>query len=113
MIHPNIKPAYNVAIILSAKQPFIDWINILSEERMFSLESVEPNVYLLPESVSVDQAEEVLKTIYLDLLRTELIAWTEEEVLQPRDKTYKLFCEWFDAKICTTVLNVLDIPTKE
>ncbi len=115
---PNIK--FNVtdqyAIILTHKQPFADWLNFISddlaehienvEDKVFTIDKMLPSVYMFDELVESDEIEIDLPHIAVRLFERELDNWTNDLMLRPREKTYELFCEWFDVKISMLVWNV-------
>ena len=112
----RVEGLYQNAVILIPKQAFVDWVNILSdEEDLFTVNKMESSVYLLSNHRTEEEVGETLKLIYLKLFDIELEAWINEEdnVLLPRDKTYKVFLEWFEVKICMNVFQVVDDPQKQ
>jgi hypothetical protein len=107
MEKPGLDYSPRMALVLVPKQLYIEWLNALTIKELFSEESHEPSVYLLPEHYkSEDQVEDDMQNIYLSVFKNELDQFADDAISQPRDKPYEMFCEWFDVKI---VLHVWEL----
>ena len=107
MLNANLTGSYQIAVVLIPKQEFIDWVNILTEKGLFSKESLESSVYLFPELKTVGEIEEAIKAgLWVTLFDNELLDWTDEAILLPKTKSYQMFCEWLEVKMCTNVFQV-------
>lgn len=96
-----------MAIVLLPKEPFIEWLNVLTQKGMYSVKDNDPTVYLLPEHYKDPlEVEDALKDIYLPIFINELNQVDEDPISQPRDKPYEMFREWFDVKIVMDVFEL-------
>jgi hypothetical protein len=102
------------AILVRPKKPFYDWLNNLFKEHkpMASLE--ENNIYLIGEMDSNEHIKKWIKKNYDQLFVNELNGWYTDESGWPANRTYTMFCEWFDVEIHSMVLDLEEYPvTKE
>lgn len=70
------------ALVLSAKQPFVDWINSLEKGMpKLSLKSVnrESHIYLIPEHDTEKELEVIIQDIYRDILELELLSFCRDK----------------------------------
>lgn len=97
------------AIIISPKQPLIDWVNaIYPDEVKMEIKSGshdESNVYLIPEMEDIEESLTYLEQNYERYLEFELFEWTQDEALWPKKLSWKLFNEWFCISIQTMIFD--------
>lgn len=83
------------AISVKLRQPFVDWINSLSDsgEEDVTLDDVnqESTSYLIPELEEDDDLENLIAERYLDILENELYSWEEDASLWPEEIDRDLF----------------------
>lgn len=98
------------AVIIKPKQPFVDWINNIPDEgTKITLEDIDENsTFLIPEFVNNDEALKYIKKVYAEIFDEELFAWYQEESLFPKNRTWKMFQEWFYIEINSIVLDIVD-----
>ncbi|SFW47536.1 hypothetical protein SAMN02927921_01817 [Sinomicrobium oceani] len=94
------------AVTLKPKQPFIDWINSFSEDKI-PLAEVEGNVYLL--DTSVYEPDEWIEKKFDKLFIKELSHWHPES-FWPKERTYKMFRKWFHIDSSTLVYDLVKEP---
>ncbi|MBI4842720.1 MAG: hypothetical protein HY809_00125 [Nitrospirae bacterium] len=95
------------AIILRYKEPFIRWINESDPDNPspdITMESAneERTVYLISDT-DAETYEKWIKSNYESLFEDELYAWYIDETLWPKNRTKKMFDEWFEVE-CHSVL---------
>lgn len=103
------------ALIVRAKQPFLDWIKSLPGESENDLTlgrlNAEPQVYLLADLGELeDQAEPLIRSFSSIVFELELDGWWTEESDWPQDRSYEVFCQWFDASLHSMVHDLVDEP---
>jgi hypothetical protein len=94
--------------IIKPKQPFVDWANsIADEDEQYSIHSfnADCSVILLPEYDSDEDAEAFIKDIFQDVFEIELSSWIVVEEMWPKNRTYKMFLEWFDVEFHSMVFD--------
>lgn len=104
----NVIPVYfeNVhrsAMLLKPKQPYFDWINSFNSNLEHLEWLNEGNVYLLPDFEEVKQMENWLKKNFDDIFSDQLNNWIIDENLWPKNRTFKMFKEWFNYSLHTMV----------
>lgn len=102
------------AIIVSKKKLFFDWLNSIypKEEQYSSL--VDNNIYLIREMEDYEAILKWLKKNHDKIFMNELNDWYTDEDRWPENRIYKMFTEWFDIEVCSTVMDLEDFPvTKE
>jgi hypothetical protein len=87
------------AVILKYKEPFISWLNEADpyeDNPGITLEGAnqERTVYLIDEN-DAENLEEWISLNYMQLFESELEDWYTDESLWPKNRTRKLFNEWF------------------
>ena len=96
------------AAIIIPKKPFVDWANSLEEEgNKYSIEdfSSDCTVILLPAIDSDEHADAIVKDLYKNIFEAELSSWTTDENEWPRNRTYKMFLEWFEVEYHSMVFD--------
>ena len=97
------------AVIVRPRDPYVQWARSMDEEAAkFTAADLrrEPTVYLLPEIDDDDHAEELLGECFTGIFENELGGWTTDETAWPGDLTYKMFKQWFDIEINSTVIDL-------
>jgi len=88
------------AVILKAKQPFLDWLRNLPDPMSpdTTLERVneDSHVYLFSEYALEAELEELLKEYAEHMFERELNAWWTDKSAWPQDRTLAQLKEWFD-----------------
>ena len=94
--------------IIKPKQPFVDWANsVVDEDEQYSISDLRTDcsVILLPETDSDEHANAVLREIFQDVFKIELLSWITDDNMWPEHRTYKMFLEWFDAEFHSMVFD--------
>ena len=101
------------AIILRYKQPVVDWINEADpydRDPGTTLDHVneERTVYLIEERYVDSPAdfERWLKRNYKTLFEAELMGWYTDPSLWPKQRSLKVFNEWFDVECHTVIFDL-------
>lgn len=102
------------ALVVRAKQPFFDWLSVLSDldEDSVTLASMneDPTVYLLPEFDVQSERDEILEEFFGHIFECELHAWWQDQMAWPVNRTISLFHEWFDAHWHTVIEDLNSGP---
>ena len=98
------------AIIVRPKKPFYDWEHSVfpDDEPMNSKD--ENNIYLVKEMYNNEAVLKWIKKNYDDIFINELNDWCTDEEEWPKNRTYKMFSEWFNIEICSMILDLEDFP---
>ena len=92
------------AILISPKQPLLNWINALYPE--IAEDGSETTIYLMKEQLTKEDTEKWLQKKFGDIFENELNTRHMDENDWPQKRTYKLFTEWFSASVHTEVLDM-------
>lgn len=98
------------AILVSPKQPYIDWAAQLDDSNVLPTVDGERTVYLLPAYEDEDQALQLLKAAYGMIFESELMGWHLLESGWPRDRSYDVFQQWFDVEFQSIVEDLGSDP---
>ena len=95
------------AVILKYKAPFIQWVNDADPYKnnpgiTLENENKDCTVYLILED-DAENLEEWISLNFEQLFESEIEDWYTDESLWPKNRTRKLFDEWFDVE-CHSVL---------
>jgi hypothetical protein len=105
------------ALIITRKQPYIDWANQAeegSDDQVTFPEEDRRTIYLVPASEYDLTVEEVLDEFWEDIFEEELSAWMVDEGAWPAERTRPLFESWFDAELSDAVMDLTpDEPLTE
>jgi len=100
------------AISVKLRQPFVDWINSVSDsgEEEVTLEDVnqESTSYLIPELEEEEDLDKLLDERFLDILENELFSWEEDDGLWPEDIDRALFDEFIRIEPAFMVFDLDD-----
>ena len=101
-------------LIISMKQPFVDWANQLPD--LSPLEKTSPHTldeinqnpaaYLIPEIFDEDELEAYLERAWLLIFENQLMAWSTNQKLWPKKISLKLFLEWFEISFNSMVTDL-------
>lgn len=117
-ISPYVENLNRCAVIIGAKQPFVDWINKASREAVpddkdqteITLEDFNQddgkNIYLIQTWFDDKEAEKVLKNVYVNIFEEELSGWITDENFWPKKRTYKMFKDWFTIEHQSMVIDL-------
>ena len=97
------------AVVLNAKQPFLDWILSLPGEFVpISLEELrlDCSVYLVPEGRDNEEAMQYLQKHCVEVFEQELLGWDEDESTWPPRPNWRSFKKWFDVKFHSMILDL-------
>jgi len=84
------------AVVVTPKQPFLDWLNSVEADSSLTLADLDKTLYLVPDYKDPEDAEKILKRVYGDIFCRELEGWYRDEDLWPQDRSFRLFKLWFD-----------------
>jgi hypothetical protein len=98
------------AILVRPKKPFFDWVNKVFKDEDPVTEKDENNIYLIREMDSNEDIKKWIKKNFDDLFVNELNDWYADESGWPANRTYKMFCEWFDVEIHSMILDLEEFP---
>jgi len=98
------------AVVVRRKQPFFDWLKALDVPDHELPSREEKNLYLVPDYEDPDHAEKILKKVYDEIFCCELEAWFRFEEDWPRDRSFKVFKQWFTFEHFEIVEDVGRVP---
>lgn len=73
----------------------------------------ESSVYLLPDFEEKSQMQNWLKKNFDELFSDQLNKWYIDETLWVKNRTFKMFNEWFDYSMHTMIWDTLETPIKK
>jgi hypothetical protein len=117
----QIEPQYvtnRVVAILLPKAPFVEWINAAdpvpaNATVTYDDAREEPSAFLIPTDEADDPDEPGKRWIQRNwkLLFEHLLGdWYVDPALWPRKRTVRMFHEWCEVRIHTTVFDYADTP---
>ena len=95
------------AIVVKAKQPFLDWLNKVDSKYPIT-QLDEGTIYLIREKDSNKAIENWLKRNFDQIFQNELNDWFTDQTTWPTQRTFKLFKEWFEYEMCSMILDLED-----
>ena len=100
------------AVILKYKAPFIQWVNEADPYKdnpgtTLESENKDCTVYLILED-DAEKLEEWISFNFEQLFESEIEDWYNDESLWPKNRTRKLFDEWFDVECHSVLIDTVD-----
>ncbi len=106
------------ALIVKVKKPFLDWLIYTSKEYDPPEDELDPNllktegfdskfVYLIPIYDDMDSYEKFLKENYKEIFEHELSGWYTDPKMWPKNRSWKVFQEWFEYEIQSMVFDMV------
>lgn len=101
-------------MVLTPKRPLYDWVKSIDPKENNDIgPSGEPDVYLLPDFETTEEMERWLKRHYDWFFCEQLNNWYLDEDLWVKNRTFKMFKEWFDYSLHTMVWDSQDGPIEK
>ena len=99
-------------LIVTPKQPFLDWTQSIDFEAGLTLEDVreDSTAYLIPQYWEKSEQAEILEWCYELLFEVELESWFTDPALWPQERNLKMFLEWFDVDFHSLVFDLGEPP---
>jgi len=101
------------AIVVKPKQPFLDWQHAADPTShgitLFDVER-EPAVYLIPECDTSEDLADVLRELCEEIFEEQLDGWYRVTSSWPQDRSYEVFCQWFDYRHHSMLFDLCDEP---
>jgi hypothetical protein len=96
------------AVIVRPKKPFCDWLCAVDYEEApeVTLDEMGPTLYLLPDYEAPADAEKILTKVCDEIFCRELEGWYTDEDVWPKDRSLKVFKQWFDVQHYEVVEDV-------
>jgi hypothetical protein len=100
----------NVAIV-KLKEPFLSWLKAIQHpdaNMTAELLNQACTALLIPDFDLDEDSRAYIYGHYLAIFENELKFWSQDEAVFPKHRDLKMFEEWFDIEIYTTVLDMVD-----
>lgn len=102
------------AIIVKPKKAFYDWLNSTDPDHGPFQRDEDNTVYLIREMDSNEDIRKWVKKNFDKMFINELNDWLTDDERWPKNRTYKMFEEWFDLEINSMIIDLEDTSiTKE
>jgi len=101
------------AIVVKPKQPFLDWLHTADPTSgEISLPNLvqEPTIYLIPECDTDEEVADVLHALCKEIFEEQLAGWYTDTSTWPRDRSFEVFCQWFDYQHHSMLVDLCDEP---
>lgn len=106
----NVK---RTALVLRLKQPFFDWLKSIESDNDPNSDMREGDVYLLPDYEEISEIENWLKKNFDTIFTEQLNNWYVDDSLWVKNRTFKMFQDWFDYSLHTMVWDIGDKPIEK
>ena len=101
------------AVVVKPKQPSLDWLHGANPTRGGITRDevgLEPTIYLIPECDTKDGVREVLEELCEEIFVEQLDSWFRDKMTWPTDRSYQMFCRWFDLQYHSMLIDLCDEP---
>ncbi|MDE2040965.1 MAG: hypothetical protein KGI59_01060 [Patescibacteria group bacterium] len=99
--------------IIKPKRPYIKWANSLPDaDREYTDEVFQKDqrVLLIPEHDTPKEDRAYINTIWREIFDEELLGWSLNRSWWPKERTQKMFWQWFDVEFHSMVVDMCDTP---
>ena len=99
------------AMVVKPRRPFLDWLHTADPtSRNLSLHELvqEPTIYLIPECDTEEDVREVLQELCEEVFVEQLASWFTDESTWPADRSFDVFCRWFDFQHHSMLVDLCD-----
>lgn len=103
------------AIIIQAKQPFLDWYNSLYPGDGDDMQALltQKRIYLVAATEDEKDLENWLNKKYDKIFTEELEGWHTNKKQWPQKRSYKMFKLWFDVEVIAPIFDLQKIPVSK
>ena len=101
------------AIVVKPRQPFLDWLHAADPtSRHIALPEIaeDPTIYLIPGCDSEEDVHEFLRELCEEIFVEQLAGWLTDEESWPQDRSFDVFCSWFDWQHHSMLIDLCDEP---
>ncbi len=95
-------------VIVTPKQPYLDWYAGLDDSGILSDPAGEQTVYLVPSFESEEEAWALLGEVHDDIFRNERWGWHTDPAAWPKDRSFDSFKQWFRIAFHSIVEDLCD-----
>ena len=109
---PDYPSLNRTALIVKPLKAYWDWANKIEdgmpkEQKNYKPTEMDTTVYLIPD-LDPSKINEHIEVMFPEIFEDELAAWWTEEKDWPKERTYKLFKEWFEVRIASLVYDTME-----
>jgi len=100
-------------VVVKPKQPFLDWLRAADPTSLdlTLLDLVqEPTIYLIPECGTNEDGAEALRELSEEIFEEQLAGWYADNSTWPPDRSFEVFCRWFDYQHHSMLVDLSDEP---
>lgn len=97
--------------IIRPKKPFLNWLNGMPDldfELSLADIRVDCTVIMIPEVHEAEEGIAYIDELASTLFEMELASWVADEAVWPKERTLKMFWEWFDVEIHLEVVDSVE-----
>jgi len=105
-----------VAAVIKPTETMLNWLHEQSDNNQsVTLEMMQRDctVLLLPPFEGPNQAKTFLKHIYNGLFESEMTSWGLGDEQWPKDRSFKMFNEWFTVELHSVIFDMGDLEDDE
>jgi len=97
--------------IIKPKKPYIKWANSLPDtDREYADEVFQKDqrALLIPEHDTQKEDKTYIDTMWKEIFEEELEGWSTNKAWWPKNRTKKMFCQWFDVEFHSMVIDTVN-----
>lgn len=101
------------ALVVKPRQRFLDWLHTAdstSQGITFLDVTEEPTMYLIPECDTDEDLADVLRELCEEIFEEQLESWYRDTSAWPQDRSYEVFCQWFEYQHYSMLIDLCDEP---
>jgi hypothetical protein len=104
-------PVHRNVAIVKLKKSFLSWLKAIQHpDADMTAEDLNQccTALLIPDFALDEDSRAYIYSHYQTIFESELEYWHQDEAVFPKQRDLKMFEEWFDIEIYTTVLDTVD-----
>ena len=101
------------ALVVMPKSPFLRWLHSVdptSSDLGLNDLREDPTIYLLDEYDDDVIATALVEAAFADIFEEQLAGWWQDESVWPDNRTFDMFCQWFEYRIHSMLIDLSGEP---
>ncbi|HEX7025829.1 MAG TPA: hypothetical protein VF268_01165 [Gammaproteobacteria bacterium] len=99
-------------IVVYPKTPYVKWTGEDLKANGLDPEK-DGTAYLVPMASDLEELDEGVEYNWAWLFEHQLSLWTEDETEWPKNRSRKMFKEWFEVRIADMVIDIVQGPIRK
>lgn len=102
-----MKTINRTVITVRGKEPFVEWANSFDNGGpTMDINKLHSTAFLIPDKYDEFNFENFVKKNFKIIFESELDSWMTNPNVWPKNRSYKIFKEWFEVRVSDSVFDL-------